>query len=342
MRTFVALFLALPVLAGCDFLLPDDDDAGDPGLVGDANGTVYRLAAGIDSVSIDWTADVAAADTISFASVGDTIVVGAGAEVTGLDPTTGENLWSSAVVDQVVAMTSGGGLAYALSFTALTALDPADGAVVWTQDFTVEGITGVSFAEPVFAGGGVILGGDPVRRFDGATGAPDGTYATGDTEMLGLAVDGGDVFVGGRSGIAGLSSGLVEAWLRDTVEDVDRIVPTDAGIVYSQVGAGLSLISADGSPGWSDDDGSVYDALAASEGLVIGARLQGTVHGWGSSDGTQAWVTPDAASPVRGLGVSGATVLYAGGTFVRGLNPSDGSLLWEWSPAANPVGLAAF
>ncbi len=341
MRTTL-LLLPFALLAGCDFILPDDDDDGDPGLVADADGTVYRLSAGVDSVSVVWTADVAATDSVSFAVSGDTVVVGAGSRVHGLAAADGTELWTADVIDQVVAMTQGGGRAYALGFTAMTAIDVADGAVLWTADFTADGIAGVSFAAPVFADGGVILGGDPVRRFEGSNGAPDGTWTSGDTEMLGLAVDGGRVYAGGRNGISALGADLSESWSHDTPEEVDRIAPTGAGIVYSQVGAGVSLISSAGEPGWSVDDGAVYESLVAAESAVVGARLQGSVHAWNAADGAELWTVTDTSSPVRGLAVTGATILYGGGEFVQGLDPGDGSVLWEWSPGANPVGVSAF
>jgi outer membrane protein assembly factor BamB len=288
-----------------------------------------------------WTARVAETDSVSFAVVGTTVVVGAGARVHGLDEATGEELWTADVIDQVVALTQGDGRAYALGFTALTALDVADGSVAWTLDFTTDGIAGVSFADPVFSGGAVVLGGDPVRRVAADTGNVATTYATSDTEMLGLAADGGDVFVGTRSGIFGLNSAFTELWSHPTTDEVDRIVPTPSGIFYSQVGAGVGLVSSTGEAVWNVDDGAVYEALRGAEGVVVGARLQGTVHAFDPVGGTQIWSVTETSSPVRGLAVSGTTVLYGGGGFVQGLALADGTVLWEWSPGAPPVGVAA-
>jgi outer membrane protein assembly factor BamB len=343
LRTFALLLCLLPLATGCDFLFPtvDDEDDGDPGLVGDAAGTVYRLVGGLDSVSVVWTATVATADSVSFASVGDTVVVGAGTQVHGLDAETGDELWVADVIDQVIGMTSGDGRVYAHSFTALTAIDVAEGTIAWTQDFTVEGITGVSFADPVFANGGVVLGGDPVRRFTGANGMISGTYATGDTEMLGLATDGTTLYVGSSNGISALNSGLQESWVVAPGEEVDRIALTTGGVVFSQVGVGVSLVSEDGVEGWDDASGAVYDALVPAEDIAIAARLQGTVHAFNSADGSESWAVTETSGPVRGLGLSGTTVLYAGGAFVQGLDLADGTVLWEWSPAAAPVGLFA-
>jgi outer membrane protein assembly factor BamB len=332
--------LLVAFTAGCDLLLGDDDD-GDPGLVGDAGGTVYRLSGGVDTVDVIWTADVAVTDSISFATAGSTVIVAAGSRVHGFAEDSGDELWTADVIDQVVALTQGDGRAYALSFTALTAIDVDDGSIVWTLDFTADAIVGVSFADPVFSGSAVILGGDPVRRVDAASGIVSATYATSDTEMLGLAADGSEVFVGTRNGIFGLSGGLDETWSLARTDDVDRIVPTPAGIFYSQVGAGVGLVSDAGAALWNEDDGAVYEALVAGEGVVVGARLQGTVHAFNPTDGTSLWSVDTTSSPVRGLAVSGTTVLYGGGMFVQGLDLNDGSVLWEWSPGAGPVGVAA-
>ena len=167
------------------------------------------------------------------------------------------------------------------------------------------------------------------------------TYATADPEMLALAAGGAAILIGTRSGIFGLSLTLAEAWRHGTDEEVDHVVPTASGIFYSQVGAGVGAVSDAGAALWSVDDGAGYDALVPGQGLVVGARLQGTVHGFDPSDGSVAWSVTDTAAPVRGLDVSGQTVLYAGGGFVQGLNLIDGTVLWEWSPGAAPVGVAA-
>ena len=92
---------------------------------------------------------------------------------------------------------------------------------------------------------------------------------------------------------------------------------------------------------WNDDDGGVYEALVATENLVLGARLQGTLEAWTPSDGVSAWTANETSSPVRGLAVSNSTVFFAGGGFVQGLDLTDGTVLWEWSPAMAPVGLSA-
>ena len=330
--------------AGCDFLFPslDDDDAdGDSALVADAGGSIYRLSAGVDSVDVVWTASVDVTDSVSFATVGDTVVVGAGARVHGLDDGTGEARWETAVVDQVVSMTQGDGRAYALSFTALTAIDTDNGDIVWTVDFAALGLSGVSFAPPVFVDGGVILGGDPVRRIDGRVGTVTAIYATGDPEMLGLAADDETVILGTQSGIFGFDSRLDETFSLSTAAEVDRVVPTTRGLFYSQVGAGVGLVSRFGTPVWNLDDGAVYDALVQTEEVGVGARLQGDVRAFDLVQGVEIWASTDTSSPVRGLAIAGNAVLFAGGSLVQGLDPESGTLLWEWSPASPPVSLVA-
>ena len=162
------LLLCLAPALGCDFLFPDlqDEDA-DPAFAVDAQGTVYGLAGGADSVEVLWTAEVDPADAALIEVAGGTLVIGAGRRVHGLDSDTGDALWVADLADQVVGMTQGDGRVYALTFTGLTAVSIEDGSVAWTLDFTAENISGVSFADPVFASGAVYLGGDPVRRVEG-------------------------------------------------------------------------------------------------------------------------------------------------------------------------------
>ena len=265
------------------------------------------------------------------------LLILAACSVDAESPVTG----SVELVDQVVGLVSGDGRAYGLGFTALTAVDVATGAVAWTLDFTSQSVTNVSFADPVFAAGSVYLGGDPVRKIDGATGLVEATYSTGDSEMLGLAAADSAVYIGTRNGIFALTPDLVETWRHAPGEEVDRIAPTNVGVFYSQVGAGVGLVTRQGGPVWNDDDGGVYEALVATENLVLGARLQGTLEAWTPSDGVSAWTANETSSPVRGLAVSNSTVFFAGGGFVQGLDLTDGTVLWEWSPAMAPVGLSA-
>ncbi|HCP47831.1 MAG TPA: hypothetical protein DIU15_17455 [Deltaproteobacteria bacterium] len=340
----LALLLAL---GGCDLGLFDDDGAGF--LVGTDAGKVFHLIGGDSQASFGWEADIAASSKVVMDGSGDDILVGSGQEVVALSAMTGESLWGQPVSlgDDVVAVAGPlSGVAIVMTLEPfLVGIDMADGSELWRLDLLLSG--NASDDAVAVGSSGVFLGGTEILKLDPQTGAEQAYYntGTGSSYVVDIQVAGGTVYAGLEDGVVALSaSTLSEEWRHPTADEVDNVSVGGSSVFYSVIGGGVgALTQLGGNLVGEAEDGSVFEALSVGGNLLLAARSDGTLLAYDEADMAEVWTIDGAAgAAVRDLVTSGDTIFYAAGSYVDGINLSDGSSLWSYDPSGNPSDLFLF
>ena len=324
----------------------DDDDAGDEVLVATDAGTLGLWSATELEVTSIWRTDIPSANRVALTADSDTVYDGPGSEISAFplaaSSESQEALWTWSAPDDVVALVGpGGGAVYAMTTSTLHAIADGDGGELWSIDLLLD-LTGVSDDALVYDGGDLILGGNPVRRIDPNSGAVTNEYETTSSDVSGLAISGGVVYVAAAEGVLALSSGaLVEQWVHATAVEVDAVAVGSAGVAFAERGGGVGSLAANGNPVFVSADQDVYDGLLAVEGLVVAARSDGALLGFDAADGASVWVVDSLGGPVGGLDATGLTIFYGHANVLDGVNVSDGSALFSLSPSGRPVAIDA-
>ncbi len=345
----LSLFLLASVLVGSDCLGPiDDDDAGEQVLVGTDGGSLGLWSAGELETSSIWTTSIATANRVALAVDSDTVYVGAGAEISAFplaaDTDSQEALWSWSAPDDVVALAGpGGGSIFVMTTSTLHALSDSDGGELWTVDLLID-LSGVSDDALGYSGGDLILGGNPTRRLDPDTGAVTHEYATTSSDVSGLEVVSGTVYLAAAEGVVALSSSTLSAqWMHATGIEVDAIAVSSAGVAFAERGGGVGSLTVDGGNlVFRTDETDVYDGLIVAENLVLAARSDGAMLAYDEADGTQPWEPLESlGGPVGGLDANTQTIFYGHAGLLDGINLSDGSSLFQLTPTGRPVAVLA-
>jgi len=332
----------LPTLGACDAFSIDDD--GEPFAVATDQGAVLALSGGTDSAALLWEAEVAASSRASIVADGSGLYVGSGQEVEALGRDSGAALWAApaTLVGVVVALAGpGDGAVYAMTLDGtLCAINTADGATRWSVDLLTT-LPGSSDDALAFAGGSLLLGGDPIRSLDPADGSVRASYTSGDSYVSDMAVVGGTLFAGLADGVVALDlSSLEEQWRHGTEDEVDNLVASSTSVFYSVVGQGVGLLTTTGNPvGVAGGDG-VFEALAmSSDNLLLGARSDATLFAWDESTLAEQWSVSASNTPVQGLVTTTLSAFYANGGYIDGVTLEDGSSLWTYQAPGSPVGM---
>ena len=341
----ILLFMAVaPLLLAttCDPAVDDDDGGGEPLVIATSNGEVQRLAAGDESASAVWTAQIDAASQVSIVGDGNDLFVASGQEVRVWDLDTGDPLWDPPVslATGAVAMTGpGAGSIFVRTVDSLIAFQVADGAEVWRLDGL--DLDGASDAAIAYGSGSLFVGGDPIRRIDPGTGEVL-DEAAGDPSIRDLAVAGGTVYVGAPTGVRAFSAAdLGFLWQQDTDDPVDHLVVGDVSVFYSVFGGGVEAMTLTGNPTGEAEDGEVFDALAISNNLLLAGRTDGTLFAFDETDVSEVWAVVDRQGTVWDVAANDQSVFFAVQGLMDGMNLDDASLLWTHSPSGNVVAVEA-
>jgi outer membrane protein assembly factor BamB len=342
LATLLSLCSLLPALGACDLFSVDDD--GEPFAVATDQGSLLALRGGTDSAALLWEGQVAPSSRASIVADGSAVFVGSGQEVKALSRDGGAALWAAPaiLVGDVVALAGpGDGAVFAMTLDGtLAAINTGDGATRWTLDLLVD-LPGSSDDALAFAGGSLLLGGDPIRSLDPADGSVRAEYPSGDSYVSGMVVVGGTLFAGLADGVVALDlSSLAEQWRHGTEDEVDNLVASSTSVFYSVVGQGVGVLTTTGNPvGVAGGDG-VFEALAmSSDNLLLGARSDATLFAWDESTLAEQWSVSASNPPVQGLVTTTLSVFYANGGYIDGITLEDGSSLWSYQAPGSPVGM---
>lgn len=348
-RTALLLLLST-VLTGADCLgvLPDDDDAGEEVLVATDAGSLGLWSAGEVETTAIWTTTIPSANRVALAVDADTVYVGAGADISAfpLGATEGsqEALWTWTASDDVVAMAGpGDGALFVMTTSMVHALSDEDGGELWSVDLLID-LSGVADDALGYDGGNLVLGGNPTRRLDPATGAVTHEYPTSSSDVSDLEVDGGSVYLAAAEGVVALTSAtLTESWVHPTAIEVDEVAVGASGVGFALRGGGIGMLVADnGTPVFTTDAQDVYDGLLIAGGLLVVARSDGAVLAFDEADGTEPWAPLETlGGPVGGMDANAQTLFYGHASVLDGINLSDGSSLFGLSPSGRPVAVTA-
>ena len=345
----LALLLLSTVLVGADCLgvIGDDDDAEEVLIATDA-GSLGLWSGGEGETSAVWTTSIASANRVALAVDADTVYVGAGAEVSAfpLAAATEDQaaVWTWSAPDDVVALAGpGGGSLFVMTTSTLHALSDLDGGELWTLDLLID-LSGVSDDAVGLDGGDLVLGGNPTRRIDPSSGAVTHEYGTTSSDVSGLVVSGGTVYLAAAEGVVALSSSsLTEQWVHATAVEVDAVAVSSAGVAFAERGGGVgSLALSNGNPVFVTDDLDVFDGLLVTSGVIVAARSDGALLGWDEATGDMAWDPITAfGGPVGGLDANPQTIFYAHSSVLDAVNVSDGSSFFSLSPSGSPIAVTA-
>jgi len=343
----LGVLVLLLALAGCDSGLFDDEGAAF--FVGTDDGKVLSLLGGDSQATYAWEADIASSSKVVMDGSGDDLLVGSGQEVVAFSAETGESLWGQSVSlgDDVVAVAGPlSGVAIVMTLEPyLVGLDMADGSELWRLDLLLGG--DASDDAVAVGSGGVFLGGADILKLDPETGTEQASYdnGTGSSYVVDMHVVGSTVYAGLEDGVVALStSSLAEQWRHPTAGEVDNVSVGGTSVFYSVIGGGVgALTQSGGNLVGEAENGSVFDSLAVGGNLCLAARSDGTLLAYDEADMTEVWTVDGApGASVRDLVTSGETIFYAAGSYVDGINLSDGSALWSYDPSGNPSDLFLF
>jgi|GEM_PF-1701341 len=341
----LALLVSSSSLLGADCLgvLLDDDDSESVVLATDS-GYLGRLAGTSTEASTTWTGEIANSNRVSVVADAESVYVGAASQVRAVALTgLGEQAetWTWSAPDDVVALAGpGDGRLYVMTTSTLHALG-TDGGEIWSVDLLLD-LTGVADDAIAFGGGALILGGNPVRRLNPATGAVTHTLTTGSTDVSAVAVSGGVAYIATATGVvAAAAADLVQQWEHPTSAEVDEVHATASSIAYAVRGGEVGLLAIGGNPVFdSGSETGVFDGLLIAQNLVVAARADGDLLAWDEGDGSLIW-SESLSGPVGGLDANGVTVFYGHGDELEALNLSDGSTLWRLSTTGSPTAVLA-
>ena len=337
---WLLVLVAVMILPGADCLGPLDDDDGEPVLVGTDGGEVQRLSASEEQVSVSWTASIDPSNQVLAAPARADGLVASGQELRGFGRDSGDELWDAPVsfASDVVALTEGSGLVFALTFDSLVALDVSDGAEAWRVELFDLGDP--ADAALAFGAGAVFVGGNPIARINASTGATTHT-ADGSSSISDIVVSGSTLYVGSPDGVQALSaSDLSEDWLHPTASEVDHVAVGSVSVFYSVFGGGVGALTLSGNPTGTALDGDVVQALAIGGNLLLAARSDGLLFAFDEADVSEVWnVAGD--SEIWALSVNDQTVFYATGGALDGLNLADSSSLWSFTSSGRVVAAEA-
>ncbi len=275
-----------------------------------------------------------------------------GAIAATVDPSTFAVRWSQSLGVRTTSPATGGGRIYVTAGTRLRALNPANGAEVWSYDLGSRD----SYDPPAFGNGRVYVAtGGHGNSFLFGVDATSGTlafrsaYANQWSSWYAPAVEDGHVYkaggyYGGMYSFDG-SSGA-QRWFANTSQYDQWTPAVHEGRVYAYTEPKLQVVNAAtgtelfsiqdpnfGWRGWSmhvaPSVGSRNNVLATQNGRLISFDLTGRRIGWEVSGGFTGPVTVQDGA---------LFVIKSGGVEAR--KEADGSLLWSWAPPEGSVSRA--
>lgn len=347
-QRLILLLTALTLLPACDELLGGDD--GTPLVVATDQGRVIRLNATDDEAAQAWTADIPSSSAVTLLVSGSDVYAASGTQLNAFDLETGEARWSAPHAFEVTVVNVVGpidGALFALTFDDLVALNASTGEELWRQDLNLV-LVGAADEALVASGGTLVLGGDPIRRIDPATGDELQAYDTPDSDVRALGIEGGAVFAGLADGLVSLdASSLAEGWRVGASGQVDNLALGGGTVLYSVLGGGIAAASSsDGSSLGAAEDGEIFQHVAIDGARFLGVRADGLLAAWDSTafadctlDGecATAWEVPGSSATVDALAVGSDAVYYSSGGVLDAVIGADGGSLWTYQADGNVV-----
>jgi outer membrane protein assembly factor BamB len=348
MRRSIQLLLVLSLLPACDSISGFFDDAV-PLVIATSNGRVARLDATDEEASPVWDAEIPPSSAVTLLVSGGDVYAASGSQLQAFDLETGGTLWTAPAdfgVTVVNVVGPLGGALFALTFDDLVAVDAATGVELWRQDLNLT-LTDAADEAMVAGGGALVLGGDPIRSLDPATGDVLATFDTPDSDVRALVLSGGAVLAGLADGLVSLDpSSLSLGWRLDAPDQVDNIAGGGGSVLYSVLGGGIAAATDAGAPAGAAEDGEIFQHVAVDGDRFLGVRADGLLVAWDRAafaDCTAAaacaslWEVPGSSATVDALAVGGDAVYQASGGILEAIIGADGGALWDYQTDGDVV-----
>ncbi|WP_051580074.1 serine/threonine-protein kinase [Pseudonocardia acaciae] len=302
-----------------------------------------------------------AIDRVSALEVaGDTVFVGAGATVTGLDAATGRQRWLHNVIldgtgrlGSEVTLSANPDVVYVSTGGSVVALDAATGQRRWATHMgyipPYEAVVGVrvAAAEDV----AYATAANRVVALDSATGQVRWTHLVARRFAGSPRAEGGRVFVTSDADIEALDRATgAPLWRRGTGAEYSSYLAVSGGLVV-QTSWLLGVVCVDaatGAPRWKVDGDRVLgrnSVPVVAGGVVLMSGRDERIHALELDTGTERWARPDQAA---GAGTANLTPAADGGTAFTGnstngrvyaFDLATGATRWRYRTGAELTGI---